>query len=427
MFLDAEILKEINCEIFGNWNNIKIHNISFKSKEIIKNSLFLALEGKKHNGLDFLDEAIERGASAAILPEKREINIPYILCKNVKEFLLEYSSKLWKKINKPKIAIMGSAGKTTLKNMIKDLFPYCSLSTRKSYNAAFSVAIESLKWKEHYSYFIYEIGIDRNGDVKEMCQYFPPDYVVFTTLGIEHTEFLQSVENIKREQYDVLNYVKNFAIVDEFYKDNLHKQVFSLKAEKQKDCYLLEMDGKSYNLPIMLNINGIIKAIQLGNYLKLDIKAMINKISNLQLINGRGNIIYLKNFKIFDHSYNSNPVSMHYVLEEINFKKEECIFIFGEMCELGHDSLKLHEEILETMEKNIYIKEIYLNFMHSKIQESYLNFMHSKIQENSRFKPLTYESFEELIRDNRTTLYMKGSSRALLKYILKALDYNYSN
>jgi MurE/MurF fusion protein len=435
----------------------KIKNASINSKDIKKNDIFFAIKGKKKNGNLFVKEAFNRGASLAIVNKVNKFKNPskQIEVKNTLKFLTETSSVIRENSSSKIIAITGSCGKTSLKELIAKALKKISKVTYspKSFNNKFGVPLSLFNINENDDFGIFEIGMDKKGEIDNLSKIINPDVGVITNISYAHAKNFKNIKQIALAKAEIINNIKNGGSLvlnadDKFF--NFHKKIalkkklriysFSIKqknsniklhsiskeknkykvfvqVEKQKIFFYTSSNFKNNikNLLAALAVIGIFKKIN-----KLD----KNIFYNFQIPKGRGDFsrikINKKNIYLIDESYNSNPLSLSSAIKnfdmiKVNNSKKH--LILGDMLELGKHSKKLHLEFSAIINRtsidsvNVigkYMPEIYRNI--SKNKKGFI------LKKNSKIIDLIKNHI-----NNNDYLMIKGSNSTGLNKVASAL------
>jgi MurE/MurF fusion protein len=402
--IKLNILKELsNSKKIS--SKLKIESASINSKQIKKNSVFFAIKGKNKNGNLFVKEAFRRGACLAIVNNQKKSN-KKIIVKDTLNFLTKASSVLRENLSGKIISITGSCGKTSLKEFtVRSLKKISQVSySPKSYNNKFGVPLSLFNSKINDDFGIFEIGMDKKGEIDNLSKIIRPDVGVITNISYAHIKNFKSInqialakaeiiQNINDEGYLVLN------LDDRFYnfhknlglKNNLKIISFSLK-NKSATVNLNSISKEKSKYKINININKKKKYFFFNSLFENDLKNLlatisiisiykdINKIdknifNDYKVTNGRGDItkvkLFKKSFYLVDESYNSNPLSLKSALmnfDKIKVYNSKKHLILGDMLELGRYSKKLHAEIGKNINKtslrnvNVIGKHIKLTF-----------------------------------------------------------------
>ncbi len=365
--------------------SISLKTARINSQEVTKNDIFFAIRGKKNDGNKYVSQSFNRKASLAIvnkiqnkLNKSRQIKV-----KNTLKFLTDISKTFRKSIDTNIIAITGSCGKTTLKELLgKVLSKNSKVSiSPKSYNNKFGVPLSLFNLKQNDEFGILEIGMDKKGEIDYLSKIIKPDVGVITNISYAHAKNFKNIKQIALAKSEIINNIKPNGYVvlnadDSFFQ--LHKKiaienkikVVSFGIESQKsDIKLINIQPFGKNFRINIRLNNKKKYFVLSNdfrnniYNTLSTLAVISIYKNIFKLNeniflnfkipeGRGDysVVKIDNKKInlIDQSYNSNPLSLKSAIknfDKINSKKSKKYLLIGDMLELGNHSKKLHQSI----------------------------------------------------------------------------------
>jgi murE/murF fusion protein len=236
--LKLNILKEINSKNTFSLKT-KIKNASINSKEIKKNDIFFAIKGKNKNGNLYVKEAFNKGASLAIVNkfDKQKKISKQIKVKNTLKYLTEASAILRENSLSKIIAITGSCGKTSLKELIGNSLKKISKVTYspKSFNNKFGVPLSLFNLRETDDYGIFEIGMDKKGEINYLSKIIKPDVGVITNISYAHAKNFKNIKQIALAKSEIIDNIKNDGSIvlnadDQFY--DLHKKIALKKKSK---------------------------------------------------------------------------------------------------------------------------------------------------------------------------------------------------
>ena len=393
--LKINILKEISNSPQIN-SNIKINNASINSKTINKNDIFFAIKGNNKDGNLYVNEAIQNGASLVIANNQKKSK-KKIIVDNTLHLLTEASSKLRENLSSKIISITGSCGKTSLKELLGKTLSKISNVTYspKSFNNKFGVPLSLFNLRKNDEFGIFEIGMDRKGEIDYLSKIIKPDVGVITNISYAHIKNFKNIHQVALAKSEIINNIKTngFLVLnrdDKFY--NLHKKIakkkniniftFSLK-NKLADIFLKKIVKEKSKYKILVNVNkkqtyfyvrsifennlkNLLAAIAIMSIYKDTQKLDKNIFFDYEIAKGRGDITKVKfnkkNIYIVDESYNSNPLSLKSAIknfDELKIDNSKKKLILGDMLELGNFSKKLHlevgKEINKTSLKNINV------------------------------------------------------------------------
>ena len=365
--------------------SISLKTARINSQEVTKNDIFFAIRGKKNDGNKYVAQSFNRKASLAVvnkiqnkLNKSRQIKV-----KNTLKFLTDISKTFRKSIDTNIIAITGSCGKTTLKELLGNVLSKISKVSisPKSYNNKFGVPLSLFNLKQNDEFGILEVGMDKKGEIDYLSKIIEPDVGVITNINYAHAKNFKNIKQIALAKSEIINNIKPYGYVvlnadDSFFQ--LHKKIakenkikvvsFGIKSQKA-DIKLINIKtfGKKFKINIRLNnkkkyftlsndfqnnIYNTLSALAVISIYKNIFKLNENIFLNFKIPGGRGDhsVVKIDNKKInlIDQSYNSNPLSLKSAIknfDKINSKKSNKYLLIGDMLELGSHSKKLHKSI----------------------------------------------------------------------------------
>jgi UDP-N-acetylmuramoyl-tripeptide--D-alanyl-D-alanine ligase len=380
--------------VWENPMNPKFFWISTSSKEIQKNTLFVPLRGER-DGHEYIADALKAGATG-FLCEKNHPILKILSNEDQKKaiFVKDTLIALGGLANFHRnrfcpivIAITGSSGKTSTKDLLGGLFSFLGskslVVTEKNYNNEIGVPFTLFRITERTQVVICEMGMNHRGEINRLSKMAEPTHALITNIGSAHIENLKSRENIAEEKIDIINGLRPNGVL--FVPDDLEflgrakqrtkKSNVNLKIWKhsknpelkvnivQKNGFLLEwrMEKIQWNIPgskLLSNVRGM---IAVGNFFQIPDVEMKKTIRTYKSPNKRLNI--KKGFyTIIDDSYNANPESMLSSIDaSIQYAQNKpIVWVLGTMKELGKFSKFYHEEIGKNLKK--YPKGTLLGF-----------------------------------------------------------------
>tara|TARA_Y100000590_G_scaffold400450_1_gene484523 strand:+ start:3384 stop:6233 length:2850 start_codon:yes stop_codon:yes gene_type:complete len=437
--------------------------VSISTKNIKKNNLFFAIKGKKTDGHKFVDEAIKKGASKSIVSKKIKLHHKNKIIK-VKNTLssLNYLAKITRDNTSAQIiGITGSVGKTTLKNLVSFVLKNYGrvYHSPLSYNNKFGVPLSISNLKENTAYGVFEIGMDKKGEINNLSKIVKPEIGVITNISEAHIKNFSSINGIAKAKAEIINNITNGGSII-LNKDNKFFNFFSNKAKKRKinivsfslnkksDVYLLGIKKEKKNNILKVSvknriyqivtknltrnfISNILACISILHTLNLDLNIIKNKFKNFLIPSGRGDVKIVnkfnKNFKFIDESYNANPLSMSLAIKNMNqYKKKgsmKKLIFLGDMLELGKKSKKLHKKLSNVINSSDVDKV----FVYGKYIKETFNLLSNK-KKGKIFKNLNeaYEHFGKIVQNN-DLLMVKGSNATGLNQFSKNIKRGYTS
>ena len=309
-----EILKSIKIKNKNSFNNIKlnilkevsksnkislktrINNSSINSKEIKKNDIFFAIKGKNKNGNFFVKEAFKKGAALAIVNRKikgpKEIKVDDTL-----KFLTEVSYKLRENLLSKIIAITGSCGKTSLKELIGQALSKISKTTYspRSFNNKFGVPLSLFNLNQNDAFGVFEIGMSKKGEIDYLSKIIQPDVGVITNISYAHIKNFKNIKKIAEAKSEIIHNIRNGGSLvlnadDQFYNffkkiaERKRLKVYSFSVKKKSSQVSLNYIKKeNLKYKISININGSKKYFYVDSNFENYIKKFIS--NNFNYIN----------------------------------------------------------------------------------------------------------------------------------------------
>lgn len=362
----------------------RIKDIVIDSRKVTEGDLFIALKGQKYDGHDFIDEVITKNVSGIIVDKEIDIpidDIPIIKVNNTYDSLIKIASYIRNKYDIPLIAITGSVGKTTTKELIYNILStkYNVLKSINNNNNHIGLPLTLFNLKKEHEIIVTELGMNHFGELKKLSNICKPNVAVITNIGTAHIGNLGSKRNIFKAKMEILDgmdegnivingddkylnkldrkkYTKKFKIYKCGYNDKNHLYAFNIKCDFEKTTFnikvLDEVHKVTFNVPGKHLIPNILLAIQVGLLYGINIKHIIKAISEYKTLDKRMDIIKLKkNNTLIADCYNSSYESLIGVLELIKNVQTNKLIILGDILELGKYSKKIHLKIGKYLKK----------------------------------------------------------------------------
>ncbi len=405
--------------------------ISTDTRNIKPNSLFFALKGDNFNANAFAEEALDKGAKYVIVDEEEYYQKEdcYILVDDALQTLQELARYHRNQLAVPILALTGSNGKTTTKELLYAVLSqkYNTTATIGNLNNHIGVPLTLLSMTEQTEIGIIEMGANHFHEIELLCNIAEPNYGYITNFGKAHLEGFGSLKGVIKAKSELYSYLKNtngLAFVNTKDQDQIHQTREQKRVLIGKDIKLLNTKDKIHvdwqglkiksNLIGTYNFQNIVAAIEIGAFFKVPKTDIKKGITSYIPTNKRSQIITKDSVSIILDAYNANPTSMIAALE--NFKKNTSkhkIVILGDMFELGESTIYEHREIAKLaltsgFEKVILIGE-YFGALHLENAIQYKDFNEFKSVFNKK-------SF------HNTKLLIKGSRGMALERIIDLFD-----
>ena len=465
LWTKEELIKALSDQILEHKiiDNLAIDEVIIDSRKTSKSGLFIALKGENNDAHDFLEQAANKGCKLLLVDNKSALkkakNCDFILVKNTFEALYKLAAFSRKRSSAKIIAITGSVGKTTTKEMLKLAFSTYgkTFATFGNLNNHIGLPLSLCNFSKDCDFGIFEMGMNHFNEIKPLSKLARPHLAIITNVGPVHIEFFKNEEEIALAKSEIFAGLNEDGIALINY-DNLHfkfikkqAEIAGLKTEnilsfgsnlesnyclqtskitdinnseisiitknKNKIFYKISASSKT------MIFNSLIIAAAL-DLLTKDLNLGLIELSKIENIAGRGKAFDVffdqKTITIIDDSYNASLPSMlagfEYATELKNaLKKKRVIAAIGDMLELGEKSVELHNEIAK------YLNELKIDFvvavgqrmteMTKNLTNPYKNFFDS-----------TSASLEiqNLVQDG-DILYVKGSRGTKMEKIIEKL------
>lgn len=428
----AGLLDSVKGSIIGDSfisDSFYFDSVVTDSRNVKKNSLFVPLIGEYQDGHNYIIPSIKSGASVifvckhvfkknAELYEKlanENKNVAFILVNNTLMALQKSAMKYVSKFpNLIKIAVTGSSGKTTTKEIAVSILKqkYNVICNKGNLNSETGLPLSVFEIRKEHQVGIFEMGMNRKNEIKEICNVLKPNYGIITNIGTAHIGLLGSQKKIAIEKKNVFNFInKNGAAIipsdDKFAKFLSRgikgKKIFYGSNIEENGIKFINDEGingtnfKINDVEIHLSLPGhynylnTLAAVELAQCLSISPDQIKKGIESLQSLDKRSHIIKGK-YIILEDCYNANPDSMEKAIEfsnELNINTAK-VYVLGDMLELGDESCRAHKKIGEiacSQNVNMIIfvgKESYIGYQEAK-----------KLCENKNTEVLYYENFKD--------------------------------
>ncbi len=353
------------------------------TRKITDDCLFFALKGPNFNGNKFAKDALEKGAAYAIIDEEGyKTSDKHIVCDDVLETLQQLSTYHRKKSNAKVIALTGSNGKTTTKELINAVLSkkYKTIATKGNLNNHIGVPLTLLSIEKDTEIAIVEMGANHKGEIAFLSSIAQPDFGYITNFGKAHLEGFGSVEGViqgKSELYDHLMANDNYIFMNADDPIQLEKlgpyikkmgfstqdpQYYNIKFIEADPYVVLEVEGNCIESQLIgkYNFPNCCAAILIGKYFNVPLENIKTALASYQPQNNRSQIIQKNGLNIILDAYNANPTSMRAALENFNaMQAENKTLIIGDMFELGKTAVEEHQNIAD-LAKKLGFNKVYL-------------------------------------------------------------------
>jgi len=405
-------------------------SVQTDTRKLKPGDIFFALKGPNFNGNSFAKQSIESGASLVVIDEK-EFEIPgkTLLVPDVLAALQELALYHRQQFTIPFIAITGSNGKTTTKELIHAVLSsaFDTYTTEGNLNNHIGVPLTILKIKSDAEMAVIEMGANHIGEIASYCKIALPTHGIITNCGKAHLEGFGGIEGVKKGKGELFDHLRTlthgfaFVMWDYDYLREMSKGISGIiKYGTEENDHVIGkvfrndpflkvevtqgLDDKIISTQLVgeYNLPNVLAAVTVGKFFEVPEKKIKSSIENYIPSNSRSQLIEKKSNKIILDAYNANPSSMKLAIENFaNSAEENKILMLGGMAELGTESLYEHEQIIELIKKHSW-KEVALvggDFL--KLPHPFLSFENS-LKAKEWFQQQHFQHSYMLVKGSRS-------------------------
>tara|TARA_B100000579_G_C22848938_1_gene866103 strand:+ start:4532 stop:5845 length:1314 start_codon:yes stop_codon:yes gene_type:complete len=428
--------KQNFIEIFNQAFNKKINSIngiSIDSRKIKPNDIFIPLIGHKNDGHKYIDDVLKKDGTICLDEKTNIINERIIKTESNKKALLSMASYWREKVNSKIIAVTGSNGKTTIKDLLYHIMK-SNFSCSKSignHNSTIGLPLTFLNCKINDQYAILEMGANEDGEIKKLCESIKPNYSLITNISNAHIKNFESINHIAKCKSEIFSHLNKDGTAFINLNDKMIQQMvikskkitFGINNDKADFNGITKKNElliNGYRLKIPKNIyflaESILAAYSICSTLGIENNKIQASIKSFIIPSGRGTIINQKNYTIIDDTYNASPASMKFGINRFNKmeSKNHKILIIGDMLELGDYKIQEHEELAEIINsKNIDIILTIgeaMHFLYKRLNKDYAYKSHFSNIEDLK------KAFNSIVKKN-DIVFIKGSRKMKLEKV----------
>jgi len=404
-------------------------SIQTDTRRLAKDDLFFALKGENFNGNLFAQQAIDKGAAYAMVDEQHATisSEKIILVDNVLLTLQDLAKYHRQQFSIPFLAITGSNGKTTTKELVHAVLStaFKTYTTEGNLNNHIGIPLTILKVKTDAQIAVIEMGANHLKEIEGYCKYTLPTHGIITNCGKAHLEGFGSIEGVRKGKGELYDFLRNnkgtvFVMWDYDYLREMSKGIRQIISYGTKDAFIngsifqnepflsIDISGAiaikeiSTQLTGDYNLPNILAAVTVGNYFGVEPDKIKSAIENYAPSNSRSQLIEFNSNKIILDAYNANPSSMKAAIENIaKFNVKDKILILGGMAELGKESLQEHENILSLITKYQWKDVVLVGGDFLKLHHPYRKFENS-IQAKEWFQKQHFHDTYLLVKGSRS-------------------------
>lgn len=372
------------------WNDIEVNNVHFDSRKLLPGSLFVPLKGER-DGHTFIKNAVDAGAVATLWSkDQAELpdGIPALVVDDPLQALQTLAHYYLDKINPKVVAITGSNGKTTTKDMTAAILAsqFNVVKTEANFNNEIGVPMTILGMNSNTEILVVELGMDRPGQLDFLSKIVQPDTAVITMIGEAHIEFFKTRDRIADAKMEITHGLKEDGVFiyngDEPLLTERAKEVeadqFTFGMQSSNQLYASNIEGndvetsfsinldadKRFEIPMIgqYNVTNALAAIAVSQNYHIKLDDAVKALKHFDLTKNRTEWLDgRKGERILSDVYNSNPTAVKLVLASLakTETKGRRIAVLGDMLELGEQAQSMHEGLKDSLDPN-EIEEVFL-------------------------------------------------------------------
>ena len=398
-------------------NRVEFTGLCTDTRQRMDGALFVALIGDNFDAHNYLDEAEKMGAAAVIISRPVSTNLPTLLVDDTQTALADIAHWHLNNIKPTVVAITGSNGKTTTKNMLANILNLKAptLATKGNLNNHLGVPMTLLTLEQKHQYAVVEMGANHLGEIAYLHSIVQPNIAVVTnTLDAHIGEFggFDNLVKAKGEIYgnDSQNIVNtdtafagdlSFGEGGDVFASHINNNGFDLNIVDKKITVILQLIGRH-------NIDNALAASACAHALGVDINTIKQGLENTLAEKGRLNVIQQPNLTIIDDTYNASPQSMKAAINTLLTFTGERIAVLGTMAELGDEAKNFHQQIGQLAKDSLDAV-----YTFGELAKHY-NGIH--------FEDLNQLALHLLTHHTNATVLIKGSRMVKLEQLVKHLQ-----
>ena len=380
-FTTEELIFVTGAKVLKNNAQGKKYSISTDTRTINYNNIYIGLKGESFDGETFIPKALENGAKAYFTTKGTVLDDAELVLQIEKPIItyLQLAKLYLNKISPKVIALTGSSGKTTTKEMLTSVCrqQFKTFSTPLNHNNEVGFCQTILSMPKDTQVLILEMGMRGLGEIELLSKYSNPDITIITNVGTSHIGRLGSRENIAKAKCEICKYQKQNGcfiandsdLIRKTVEFNGEKIYFSIKdvefEEKQigKTKFLYKNESYQLNIEGDYNVENSLAVIEAGLKLGMEPEKINDGLKIYMPIEKRWQIEDINGYKVINDAYNANPDSMRAALSTVLELYPNSVLVLGNMGELGQDEIYYHKQIGEFIldklnENNNYVKII---------------------------------------------------------------------
>ncbi len=338
--------------------------VSIDSREDQKGKIFFGIKGENFDGNKYAQMALDKGAVLVVVDERTDIESDRVVrCPDTLLALQALANKYRHTLKSKVIAITGSSGKTTTKELLNLVLSkkYGTHATLGNFNNHIGLPLTILSCPMDAEVLILEMGANHHNEIEELCKIGEPKYGLITNIGSAHLEGFGDIEGVLKAKTELFEYLKENNGMIFLNRDDTRLSSaiscftqcipFSISSLNIIDYDPLAFTWKGREFTTCLygdyNIYNIMSVLTIGTYFEVPITQMVSALSTYKPANNRSQVLEIKGIRVVLDAYNANPDSMKASINSFyKGSNSDQALVLGDMKELGSVSLKEHRDLL---------------------------------------------------------------------------------
>ncbi len=441
----SEIASAVRGQLIG--SDVAIDSVSTDSRQIAAGDLFIALQGPNFDGHKFAEEVVNKGACALVVTRHLDVPVPQIIVADTRLALGQLGALVKSRLNLKTVAVTGSVGKTTVKEMMAAILSRIGnvLATAGNFNNEIGVPLTLLRLNESHNFAVMELGANHLGEIAYTSSLVKPDVAMITIVAPAHLEGFGDIFGVARAKGEIYSGLSDggtaiLPLDSEYYSYWLprvqHLNVQSFSATQHADicadnvvldsngCAGFELhtpQGRCFiqlTLPGKHNVHNALAATAAVLALGASLTDVQLGLAAMQPVKGRMNVYQPKSgVRVIDDTYNANVESAKAAVDLLTAYSGQRILVLGDMAELGSDARKYHEDV------GIYAKQAGINglFTLGVLSQNASEQFHQQGAHFSSRAQLVARLLPLLNTGEEVSILVKGSRSARMELVVQDL------
>ncbi|MFK7893929.1 MAG: UDP-N-acetylmuramoyl-tripeptide--D-alanyl-D-alanine ligase [Granulosicoccus sp.] len=440
----SEFITDLDAKLTG--HDIAVSGISIDTRTLKSGNLFVAIHGDRFNGHEFVKAAEKAGAAALLVHEEVSSSLPVLMVKNTQTALGQLARHWARRFKIPTIAITGSNGKTTVKEIVASILRQQGpvLATEGNLNNEIGVPLTLLRMRENHMYAVIEMGANHAGEIARLAAIAEPDVALVNNIGSAHLEGFGSIEGIAQAKSEIYSGLANggYAVInaDDTFADHMRKAASHCQVREFGFTSDVDVQGvpgakpeirimettlmPKLSLPGEHNFKNSLAAVAAVQCLDIPFSDIVRGLEQVVAVPGRlERKPGLDGSVVIDDTYNANPDSLQSAMKVLARCPGTRYLVLGDMAELGDEAKALHH----AMGRDARVSGIDGLWTVGALASHAFNAFMSHSDEDAKPAGSHCSDKAELIKElqsltsHNITLLIKGSRSARMEDVVNAL------